>query len=334
MPKLVNSLSAKEKYNLGLGLIGHLMDARVSTLDELSEVFQVEAKLIKDVLKTLNVSSSFLHGWDDYPFIVNIDEEDGTVEFGTTSDLDGRPKISRAQASALSAGLTYLGSLPEFADDKDIAAIQEIFRRVQGRNEAPMIEVKPGTVSAQVEKVIEAIRAHKRLKMEYRDRGGSMTVREIDPVLLIESDGHPAVTAYCHLRKEQRNFRIDHMSKVEVLDIGSSDQAEELFANLDDLSEADYNPGEHDYDVKVRIHPEAYPLAAHFTNLEEQRKNKGGSFEIVIKVGRLDHLGPLIAKYGGAAQVLEPAEARDIVRDYALWALGERPLSDTQIEVE
>ena len=334
MPKLVNTLSAKEKYNLGLGLIGHLIDCRISSLDELAEVFQVPRAAVDEVLRTLNTSSSFIHGWEDYPFIVNIDELDGTVEFATTSDLDGKPKISRAQASALSAGLTYLASLPEFANDPDIPAIQELFKRVQGRNEAPMIEVKPGTVTAQVERIIEAIRLHKRVSMEYRDRSGAVSVREIDPVLLLESDGYPAVTGYCHLRKEQRNFRVDHMSKVEVLDIPASDPAEELFAHLEELSELPYNPGEHDHEVKVRIHPEAYALAAHFTNLEKQKKNADGSFDITIKVGRLENLGPLIAKYGGAAQVLEPSEAREIVRDYALWALGETPLSQADIEVE
>ncbi|MEY4060422.1 MAG: hypothetical protein RIQ31_84, partial [Actinomycetota bacterium] len=42
-----------------------------------------------------------------------------------------------------------------------------------------------------------------------------------------------------------------------------------------------------------------------------------------IKVGHLPNIGRLIAKYGGAARVIAPEEARRLVREYALQALGQ-----------
>jgi predicted DNA-binding transcriptional regulator YafY len=47
-----------------------------------------------------------------------------------------------------------------------------------------------------------------------------------------------------------------------------------------------------------------------------------GTIRTQIKVGHLPNLGRLIAKYGGAARVIAPEEAREIVRNYALSALG------------
>ena len=47
-----------------------------------------------------------------------------------------------------------------------------------------------------------------------------------------------------------------------------------------------------------------------------------GTIRAQIKVGHLPNLGRLIAKYGGAARVIAPVEAREIVRNYALSALG------------
>jgi hypothetical protein len=49
-------------------------------------------------------------------------------------------------------------------------------------------------------------------------------------------------------------------------------------------------------------------------------------------VGHLPNLGKLVSRYGGAAKVIAPAEAREIVKNYALAALGENIVN--QIENE
>ncbi|MEY3845988.1 MAG: hypothetical protein RJA66_255, partial [Actinomycetota bacterium] len=58
-----------------------------------------------------------------------------------------------------------------------------------------------------------------------------------------------------------------------------------------------------------------------------------GTIRTQIMVGHLPNLGRLIAKYGGAAKVIAPPEAREIVRNYALSALGaQSPEFDREVE--
>jgi predicted DNA-binding transcriptional regulator YafY len=82
------------------------------------------------------------------------------------------------------------------------------------------------------------------------------------------------------------------------------------------------------------VDPEAYELVSEFATLDEPAKGNSGTVRVKIKVGYLPNLGHLIAKYGGAARVIEPAEAREIVKNYCLMALGEDPESALEITDE
>ena len=330
MPKFVNSLAADDRYNLMLGLIGYLLEHPNCEVAELERVFKVSNKQIKDTLHLVNNGGYFPpDGMDTYPFWVDpqqLDEED-FVEFSTLVETPGAPRISQAQAAALAVGLIHLQSLPIYANDPDIKKLQEIFSKLEAQSGTPVIDIKPGTLDASKSLIIEAINAKRRVRMEYINRAGEKGVREIDPVKLIESDGHLSVRSWCVKSNDQRSFRIDRMSKIELLSGPISKEADEMFDNLEELSDLAYNPGEFDHDVVVEVTPEAYSLVSQFAVLHEPKKVSESVLRVTIKVGRLEHLGKLIARYGGAAKVVEPELARNIVRDYALVALGRAPLA-------
>ena len=337
MPKFVNSLAADDRYNLMLGLIGYLLKNPNCEVSELERVFKSSNKQIKDTLHLINNGGYFPpDGMDTYPFWVDPDQLDNEdfVEFSTTVETPGAPRISQAQAAALAVGLIHLKSLPIYANDPDIIKLQEIFSRLETQSGTPIIDIKPGSIDASKALVIEAINAKRRIRMEYMNRAGEHSAREIDPVKLIESDGHLSVRSWCVKSGDQRSFRIDRMSKLELLPGPISPEADEMFENLDELSDLAYNPGEFDHDVVVEVTPEAYSLVSQFTVLHEPKRVSDSLLRVTIKVGRLEHLGKLIARYGGAAKVIEPAIARDIVRDYALVALGRTPLSVSEESVE
>jgi proteasome accessory factor C len=337
MPKFVNSLGADDRYNLMLGLIGYLLEHPHCEVADLEKIFKVSNKQVKDTLHLINNGGYFPQdGIDTYPFWVDpdqLDEED-FVEFSTTVDTPGAPRISQAQAAALAVGLIHLKSLPIYANDPDIAKLQEIFSKLEGQAATPVIDIKPGTLDASRSIILEAINSKRRVRMEYINRAGEQSTREIDPVKLIESDGNLSVRSWCVKSGDQRNFRIDRMSKIEILPGAISKEADEMFANIDELSDLAYNPGEFDHDVVVEVSPEAYSLVSQFAVLQEPKRVSDGVLRVTIKVGRLEHLGKLIAKYGGAAKVIEPELARNIVRDYALVALGRSPLSGIEESAE
>ena len=337
MPKRVNSIGADDRYNLMLGLIAFLLNKPTCELTELETVFKVDKEHIKAALHIINNGGFFKEdGIDNYPFWIDPAalDEDGLVLFSTTMYTPGAPRISQAQAAALATGLMYLRTLPNWENDTDIIKLQKILSSLEPQAGAPVIDIKPGTIDEIASLVLEGINARRRLKLEYLNRSGESSIREIEPVKIIESDGHLAVLAWCLKSQEQRNFRIDRMSKAQLLPGGISPEATEMFENIEELSDHAYNPGEFDHDVVVEVTPEAYSLVSQFTVIQEPKRVADGTLRVTIKVGKLEHLGKLIAKYGGAAKVIEPAIAREIVRDYALVALGLTPLNQLEASIE
>jgi proteasome accessory factor C len=336
MPKFVNKLSADERFNLMLGLIGYLLNHRNCEVSDLASVFKVTNQQIKETLLLINNGGYFpAGGLDTYPFwIDSFQLEDDFVAFSTSVETPGAPRISQAQAAALAVGLIHLESLPRYANDPDIQKLKEIFSKLEGQVATPVIDIKPGTFDASRNLILEAINSRRRVGMSYINRAGEQSTREIEPVKLVESDGNLSVRSWCLKTESERSFRIDRMSKLEILTGAISAEATAMFDNLDELSDLAYNPGEHDHDVVVEVTPEAYSLVSQFHVLDEPKKLSDGVLRATITVGRLEHLGKLISRYGGAAKVIEPEVAKNIVRDYALVALGRDPLSRHNESVE
>jgi proteasome accessory factor C len=119
-----------------------------------------------------------------------------------------------------------------------------------------------------------------------------------------------------------------------VLEGVISAEASVMFDNVDSLSDNPYNPGPSDHDVVVEVTPEAYSLISQFKVIGEPKKVSDSTVRATIKVGRLENLGKIIARFGGAARVIEPKVAKEIVRDYALASLGREPLIQTKMSIE
>jgi proteasome accessory factor C len=126
-----------------------------------------------------------------------------------------------------------------------------------------------------------------------------------------------------------RNFLIEHMRAIELLERDISAEAKAV----GDIEDATYVAEVTDTTVTVEVTPEAYRLISEFQTVSEPKDVGSGTIRSEIKVGHLPNIGRLIAKYGGAAKVIAPPEARDYVRQYALAALGEDALAE-QREIE
>ena len=57
----------------------------------------------------------------------------------------------------------------------------------------------------------EAIYAGRRLNLTYVDRGGKRTTRLVTPIQVMGLSDYIYLRAYCHLRKEERTFRLDRI---------------------------------------------------------------------------------------------------------------------------
>jgi proteasome accessory factor C len=85
-----------------------------------------------------------------------------------------------------------------------------------------------------------------------------------------------------------------------------------------------------DTTVTVEVEPEGYRLISESKSVSEPISGDSGLVRAEIKVGHLPNIGKLVARFGGHARVIAPQEARNIVKNYALAALGE----NTSMSVE
>jgi len=60
-------------------------------------------------------------------------------------------------------------------------------------------------------RLVEAVQSRQSLRLWYVSADGRQTVRWVDPISLTGWEGTLSLVAYCHLRQEQRTFRLDRI---------------------------------------------------------------------------------------------------------------------------
>ena len=69
----------------------------------------------------------------------------------------------------------------------------------------------------------EALQSKKRLFIRYVDRKGDVSERWITPKQILALNDYLYMVAHCHLRDDERNFRLDRIEQMEI-EKQSSDQ--------------------------------------------------------------------------------------------------------------
>lgn len=337
MPKLVNALSAVDRFNFMTALIGYLLRNNPVSVTDVANHFGVSAELVRSAISTIVKTE------DQNPYgaksFYNLEDWDVYLDGGDTITLEldplnganaqtDAPSLNTREAAAIVMGLQYLKTLPEFANEQDVDKLLELLGKGQGvAAGAASIVIRPGRVDTDAAVCRTAILEGKRIEFEYINQKGEKGRRQIDPIRLDPRENYWYVHGWCLSNEDVRMFRLDRMRDAVILAEPIGEQAKSVI-ELDDRT---YTERETDIDVTVAVAPEAYALLGEYQQVGEPEKNSNGEVVAVIRVGYLPNLGRLIARYGGKARVLEPAEARNIVRDYALVALGQSPLSASEI---
>ncbi|MFN8459336.1 MAG: YafY family protein [Anaerolineae bacterium] len=173
----------------------------------------------------------------------------------------------------------------------------------------------PGLAAPYVETLWKALHERRRVHLVYRARGqAEFTRRDFDPYVLVHGWGRQYCTGYCHLRQDIRSFRVDRILEVQLLG-----QSFEIPANFDLEAYVAREPFFHRR-VQARLHFEAEAALqaldnrTHWDHLDEQ---PDGSIIVTFEVPDLDIAANLIMTYGYLAEVVEPADLRNLVRQRA-----------------
>ena len=131
------------------------------------------------------------------------------------------PALTAAEAEAILLGLRYA----ESRGDPDLAAAADSARRklidtslaVDQRARELVLVAAPCRAPGNRKRLLDAIRAERRIDVTYRDGTGAVTRRRLWPLAIGLFNGCEMLGAWCEMREGFRHFRLDRIGVVAEL---------------------------------------------------------------------------------------------------------------------
>jgi len=316
-----NKFDDTDRFNLMLALTGLLVDGTEYTVEELIEHFKVPKKELIKAIRMISFTDLMKSNQDGSYFVNSDDLKDGyvSIQYTFNQAIDEVPRLSSRQASALSAGLVYLGSLPGLVDNAEIEELKRILALGSHSDKKETVLIEGGFRDSDLVTLRDAIAAGVSITCDYLNLKGETTLNRVMEPLRIDAQGEVFyLRAWCPINLGVRSFRLDRMRNALPTQIPISKAALEA-----ELVDEIYTAAETDTVVTLEVDPEAYSLIFDFKPVEEPENVSKTVKRFKIQVGDVRNLGRVIARFGGAARVIAPETARTAVRDFALNALGE-----------
>lgn len=229
------------------------------------------------------------------------------------------------EAVAVYLGTSFIegvwGSLYQAAAQGALAKLDNVLPDEQRREVAwarqtllaiGLHQADPSRFAPHLEKLWAAVHQRRVVNMLYRGRNQPEPLRrDFDPYVLIHGWGRQYCLGYCHLRQGIRSFRVDR-----ILDLTLLEQTFEIPADFDLETYVATEPY-FQRRVQVRLHfaPEAALQAldnrSQWDSLEEQ---PDGSVIVTFEVSDIEVAAIMMMNYGYLAEILAPAELRELVR--------------------
>lgn len=317
--------NARDQVARMLALVPYLQRGEGVPLRRLADEFGITPDQMRRDLSALWMCGlPGLGGGDliemDYEAFEN--DPDGLVRIENADYLDRPLRLGSTEASALMVGLLALR-------ESGTTEAREVVDRVLAKLETAAADGAPVTIAAHATPrdvdvsgtrtvLAEALEGDRQVRITYyvpsRDE---TTERDVDPLELLEQDGHAYLDAWCHLVDGRRLFRVDRIDSVEVLDrprAHAHEPPRDLDAGL-------FEPGPDARRARLRLAPGAR-WVVDYHPVEAVDPLPDGAAEVVLPYGDPRWLVRLVLSLAPAAEVLEPPELAAQVQESAASALA------------
>lgn len=250
---------------------------------------------------------------DDY---IDIYVENGRVYVDLDQRFSAPPRLTAAEAAALSAAAeflrpasggalgTALSKLERVVPESARAQYRDMERKIDANVHGPT-ELAP---------LSKAISDRWEVTFEYFSQGrGTVEQRRGRPLELFTHRGQWYLHAYCCTRHDERLFRLDRIRNLVVTDTA--------FAVSTAARPTMPNPASAEGQVRVRFSPTAAPYVRERFG-SDVRTLAGGGAEVNVAGDSERWLTQWILSFGGEAEVIEPAWAREAIARAARGALS------------
>lgn len=297
-----------------LALVAYLRDHPAVPVAEVAEHFGItEAQVLADV-NTLWVSGTpgYMHG--DLIDFAGDDLEHGVLTLLDPRDMDRPLRLSSGEAVAL---LVALQSLSAVVGPEDAGLVEEtaaVLRGAAGEAAQAADAVELGTrrrdVEARVGLIREALGRGRRVHLRYVSASDQTTERDVDPLQLLTDSQHWFLVGWCHRAQDVRQFRVDRILGLEILDTAAEDHAHVELPDSADPDTAGATTVRLQLSSRARWMAEQLP-GAQITELEE------GWIAVVVKMVDAAWLDNVVLALGADVRAVEPAEVAAHLRGRA-----------------
>jgi len=307
---------AGDQLTLLLSLVPYLIDQESVSVNEVAEHFGLSAERVRGLVRLIALSGvpgetrQYLHGdlfdivWDEF-------ETNDRIVLTHQVAIDDSPRFSAREAAALIAGLQYLSALP---DNIDANAIATVMAKLTRGASAPPIQVAVAQRDSGMTRdtVHAALTSGMQIEFDYLSARGGHEHRVVDPLRLESVDTDWYLRGWCHLREAVRTFRLDRMSNPRVTVAPRANNPSDVL-----LPATLFQESSDDVDVRLELATTALPLLADYNPERSEPVDSGFLTRTTLRFAHAHALKRLVTGLSGIVTVLEPAESRRIVFDWA-----------------
>lgn len=237
--KKTNTFTTPDRVSLLLALVPYLQQHGRVPVAEAAKHFNVSPETLRKLaifLGTAGVPGETGTYQHEDLFDINWDalEFHDELELIRSVGVEDTPRFTSAQAAALLAGLNSISLLLT----QEEAMIAASAARKLGRStlsEQPTLSFAENDDPLQqpLQLIRAAITAGTQLRFSYRNYGGNVTDRTVDPHHVMQRQGIWYVSAWCHMREDQRLFRVAYMTDMTQLLDAQHTQVSAVHASVD-----------------------------------------------------------------------------------------------------
>ncbi len=310
-----------------LGLLAYLDRVSEASLDELAARFDVPVEQIRADIDLLWVSG---RPGGQHQDLIDFDAfaiDDGIVRLEQGQGLPQTFRLTDRESIALAACLQALRAASERDPHAEAvtALIDDALEHLSDDelNIADVVDFawQDSVNPAVIETLQQALREHRRVRIDYIDAGDRQLQRVIEPLQVRHLEGRRYLDSWCLTAQDLRRFRLDRIQRIQVL-------ADPVTHTVSDFDLPDGNAlvlGLPMASVRLRLRnsgrviPETIP----YTWLEEHDDD---SFTVELQITNLDWLRRLILENADHIISITPSEVAEAAATQATAALTQYSL--------
>ena len=292
-----------------------LQGSRVARAEDIARRFEVSLRTVYRDLAALSeagvpivaeagIGYSLMRGYRLPPIMFTAGEASALATAGLTARHTGDASLSDSIESAL---LKVKAVLP----DEQKAGLERLEKSLA-------IGFANRTEPVSSENLVDlqmALAERRVLKLVYESGGrGERTMREVEPIGLVHYLEKWHLIAWCRLRKDSRDFRIDRIRKMDIME----EKIEKpKMASLQEFLEKERRL-ETPVHVRIWFHRQVSERAKRQWSLgliDEEDEGEGSI--LTLATGDLEWMVGWILSFGNRARVIEPGELRSKLADEA-----------------